>query len=458
MCRLLFSGNGRTDRRLPNANKTMDRDCGRGQIGRAVPRELGTKHQEFPTVMSGNQEGQDGNNGERGGEEFVRDCLSKCRLLRGLLLIYLVYLVTLKMCRKIQWIGGELPLYCFSKAAQEYTSPSDKKEPQSLFLDRLLKEWEDRRLRGLFHHDITACETKILPGEYGFMVVLVEGRDLKKRPTEFGLDKVLQPFDGRKFNFTKIGQEEVLFRFEESENDVVQYVQHAPVMPSASPNVSPIAYGHVLLIPHVLDCMPQRIDRESFLLAMHMAREAKNSYFRVGYNSLGAFATINHLHFQAYYLTEPFPVEKAPFQRIATLGSGVKISQLLHYPVRGLVLEGGSSLQDLSTVVSSACIFLQDNNCPYNALISDSGKKIFLLPQWYAEKKAKGEVSQEILEKQVNPAIWELSGHFALKRRQDYEEASEGNLYSFLEMVSLSEERFEEMKGDILEFLASGSC
>lgn len=62
--------------------------------------------------------------------------------------------------------------------------------------------------------------------------------------------------------------------------------------------VSPIEYGHVLLIPRVLECLPQRIDRESFLLALHMAAEAGNPYFRLGYNSLGAFATINHLHFQ----------------------------------------------------------------------------------------------------------------------------------------------------------------
>lgn len=62
--------------------------------------------------------------------------------------------------------------------------------------------------------------------------------------------------------------------------------------------VSPIEYGHVLLIPRVLECLPQRIDRESFLLALHMAAEAGNTYFRLGYNSLGAFATINHLHFQ----------------------------------------------------------------------------------------------------------------------------------------------------------------
>jgi len=66
--------------------------------------------------------------------------------------------------------------------------------------------------------------------------------------------------------------------------------------------VSPIEYGHVLLVPRVLDLLPQRMDQDSFLLALHMAAEANNPYFRLGYNSLGAFATINHLHFQVMYL------------------------------------------------------------------------------------------------------------------------------------------------------------
>lgn len=37
---------------------------------------------------------------------------------------------------------------------------------------------------------------------------------------------------------------------------------------------------------------------ETVLLALRFASEADNSYLRVGYNSLGAYATINHLHFQ----------------------------------------------------------------------------------------------------------------------------------------------------------------
>nr|BAJ34309.1 unnamed protein product [Eutrema halophilum] len=193
------------------------------------------------------------------------------------------------------------------------------------------------------------------------------------------------------------------------------------------------------------------IDHKSLLLAIQMATVAANSYFRLGYNSLGAFATINHLHFQAYYLAMPFPIEKAPSLKITTTNDCVKISKLLKYPVRGLLFEGGSSIKDLSDTVANASVCLQNNNIPFNILISDSGKQIFLLPQCYAEKQALGEVSSKLLDTQVNPAVWEMSGHMVLKRKEDYQGASEEKAWSLLAEVSLSEERFKEVNTMIFE-------
>lgn len=43
---------------------------------------------------------------------------------------------------------------------------------------------------GLFRYDVTACSTKVLPGMYGFIAQLNEGRATKKRPTEFRVDQV----------------------------------------------------------------------------------------------------------------------------------------------------------------------------------------------------------------------------------------------------------------------------
>lgn len=77
----------------------------------------------------------------------------------------------------------------------------------------------------------------------------------------------------------------------------------------------------------------------------------------------------------------PFPIEKAPTKKTTALDGGVKISELVNYPVRGLVFEGGNTMEHLSNAVSDACICLQDNNIPYNVLIADCGNRIFLLPQ-----------------------------------------------------------------------------
>lgn len=68
------------------------------------------------------------------------------------------------------------------------------------------------------------------------MATLIEGRDQKKRPTEFGMNQVLQPFDSRKFNFTKVRPEEVIFRFQETEGDSAKYFDGAPHIVSASPS------------------------------------------------------------------------------------------------------------------------------------------------------------------------------------------------------------------------------
>lgn len=395
-----------------------------------------------PTIVSINQkdEGEDG--ARRVG--CGRNCLDKCCLQ-----------------------GAKLPLYAFKRVNKfgngGGSSAEGNKEPPVAFLDSLIiGEWEDRVQKGLFRYDVTACETKVIPGNYGFIAQLNEGRHLKKRPTEFRVDKVLQPFDRSKFNFTKVGQEEVLFQFKASEEDEIHFFPDASIDVGNSPsvvaiNVSPIEYGHVLLIPHVLDCVPQRIDHKSFLLALYMAAEAGSPFFRLGYNSLGAFATINHLHFQAYYLAVPFPIEKACTRKVMNLADGVEISELLGYPVRGLVFEGFCTPEDLSTAVSDACICLQNSNIPYNVLISDSGRRIFVLPQCYAERQALGEVRPELLDTQVNPAVWEISGHMVLKRKEDYEEASEEKAWRLLAEVSLSEERFKEVKDIIFEAVSSAA-
>lgn len=129
---------------------------------------------------------------------------------------------------------SKLPLYTFKKNVKDSSEArvevSSEGQPPAAFLDNLLLgQWEDRMSQGLFRYDVTLCETRIIPGNYGFIAQLNEGRHMKKRPTEFRVDQVLQPFDENKFNFTKIGQEEVLFRFEQSNDNNAHYFPVSPV-------------------------------------------------------------------------------------------------------------------------------------------------------------------------------------------------------------------------------------
>lgn len=56
----------------------------------------------------------------------------------------------------------------------------------------------------------------------------------------------------------------------------------------------------------------------------------------------------------------------------------------------------------------------------------------------------------------MNPAVWEISGHLVLKRRKDFDDASEAYAWKLLSEVSLSEERFQEVKAYVVE--AAGLC
>ncbi|GBF94822.1 hypothetical protein Rsub_07994 [Raphidocelis subcapitata] len=333
--------------------------------------------------------------------------------------------------------------------------PQPAAAPGRALLDGLLIAlWDDAAEKGLFRYDVTACPTKVLPGDLGFVAQLNEGRATKKRPTEFRVDQVIQAFDPSKFNFTKASFSEVLFAFEPSPSPSAPSSFAAGAAAAPSPNavlinVSPIDYGHALLCPRVLDRLPQLLDRESVLLALRYASEAGNPYLRVGYNSLGAYATINHLHFQSYYLNTPMPIERAPtapLPGIARRADGVRVSRLAPrgYPVNAFVLEGGGA-EALADAAAAAALALQDGNVPHNMLISECGRRVFIAPQRYAARQAAGDVPEKLLATGVNPAVWEITGHMVLFRPDDYESFTQDLAWELLAAISIEEARFLEI-------------
>lgn len=331
----------------------------------------------------------------------------------------------------------------------------DEERNSSTIETTMLALWEMCQQKGLFRYDVTACATKTLPGSYGFQSQLNEGRATKKRPTEFRLDQVVQDFDEAKFNFTKAFMQEVLFQFDTDAPEGTEIEEEASAGRSPDVviiNVSPIEYGHVLLVPRVLDRITQIVDASSMNLALQFTSAMGNPYFRLGYNSLGAFATINHLHFQGYFLNAPYPVELAhtvPIKTSALNNPFVRVSKLFGYPVRGWVFEMSDSfdksLQHVASAVGRVCQKLQAMNVPHNLLICDCGARVFLWPQCYAEKQSKGLVPEKLLAVGVNPAAFEIAGHIILKNRGDFDEMTQADVWNLLSEVSLSPKSFLEL-------------
>lgn len=98
--------------------------------------------------------------------------------------------------------------------------------------------------------------------------------------------QVVQAFDASKFHFGKAFAKEAMFAFEPARPGSQAKFDDSAVM-SSSPNVliiniSPIEYGHVLLVPRILDQLPQLVTPETLMLAMRFAIESNNPYCRVG--------------------------------------------------------------------------------------------------------------------------------------------------------------------------------
>ena len=361
--------------------------------------------------------------------------------------------------------AGQKPL---PQAARASAPPPRRALPPAAkpsLIDRvLLTEWADRAAAGLFRYDVAGLPTRLLLAPDGrgggFVAQFNEGRLTKKRPTEFAKDAVVQQFDDAKFNFLKAAQKEVLFALARDGapgTPATWSPEGAPCGPDPSLlliNVSPIEYGHVLLVPRVASRLPQLVDVESAALALRFAAEADNPYLRLCYNSLGAFGTVNHLHFQAYFLATPFACEVAataplpplpPREDANTGGNSARfgvapasltaprVSTTVGYPARALVFEATrGDLDGLAAALGDACSRLAANNVPHNVFIVDCGQRAFLFPNLFGVHKANGTVPDDLLETQVDPACFELAGHMVFKRRGDFYDLREDEAYNLV--------------------------
>ncbi|MBZ0104894.1 MAG: hypothetical protein K8H84_04605 [Sulfuricella denitrificans] len=163
-------------------------------------------------------------------------------------------------------------------------------------------------------------------------------------------------------------------------------------------NKYPFVDFHGLLVPERDSCLPQYLtEAHHFYLWEATATLAQTlDGVGFGYNSLGAFASVNHLHFQMFIKPEGFPV-MAPAWR----HNGGEMS----YPVTCRAFSDPKSAW-------SAIHQLHENETPYNLLYSSGC--LYLFP-----RRKQGGYTQPVW---TSGFTWhELAGGMITFNREDYE-------------------------------------
>lgn len=122
------------------------------------------------------------------------------------------------------------------------------------------------------------------------------------RNSQRPMSSIHAPFEAQGFNFNKpFMQQEVLWSGELLGRRFDLYF-----------NKYPFVDLHCLLVPEREQCLPQyhRKDMHEFVWRLVRQLAGEMPGIRIGYNALGAYASVNHLHYQLFVRDARLPVEQ----------------------------------------------------------------------------------------------------------------------------------------------------
>ncbi|XP_045417649.1 GDP-D-glucose phosphorylase 1 [Lemur catta] len=327
--------------------------------------------------------------------------------------------------------------------------------PLSRFDSALCSAWRQRVELGLFRYCLGDLQTRTLPGAVGFVAQLNVERGVQRRRPQ-NIKSVRQAFDPEQFNFNKIRPGEVLFRLHR-EPDLPSALQQEDILVVI--NVSPLELGHVLLVPEPARGLPQRLlpgvlraGVEAVLLSLHPG-------FRVGFNSLGGLASVNHLHLHGYYLAHRLPVEGAPSE---PLDPESHLHLVRALPAPGFLFYTSGPGPDLEALISKVCRatdYLTDHEIAHNLFVTRgappgktspssalTGVRVIL----WARKSSFGMKEGEAF----NVALCELAGHLPVKTSQDFSSLTEAAAVALIQDCLLPPAQAEEVQAALVALMS----
>ena len=226
-----------------------------------------------------------------------------------------------------------------------------------------------------------------------------------RRITQFVHEGMWQPFDEDAFNFNKpFMARECFWRGELLGRSVDLFY-----------NKYPFADLHGLLVMERQQCLPQLLRQQDHAHVWQLLTILREHMpgIGMGYNSYGAYASVNHLHFQMFVDAEGLPVEDSVWQH----NGGA-----LEYPAECHAFSGASDAWDFIQQ-------LHDRQQPYNLLYVPG--RVFVYP-----RKTQGSVPVPAWSSGFT--WYELSGAMICFNQRDYSELTSEQVGAELSALRIS--------------------
>lgn len=271
------------------------------------------------------------------------------------------------------------------------------------------------------------------------------------------IQPIVVPFDFAKFNFSWVKQEEILLVYfsdskrilklsdlkDKSEINKEENLHHIII------NKSPIFKYHMLLIPNLFLSLSQKMNSDCLKLIYEFCENVNSTDLRIGFNSLGGYASVNHLHFHLIFLKdiakemESFPIETYERKQFLAINN-IILAELINYPVKAYVLSFKEINSNIFNLFGCIIDIFTTRNIAHNILFSEKGKVIYIIPR-------KNEMLNN-LHGDLNCAWLEICG-IAICRTVKMKEMIDEKLFETVlkDNVSLEEKEYQLLSEEILK-------
>uniref|UniRef100_A0A1I8GHY6 GDP-D-glucose phosphorylase 1 n=3 Tax=Macrostomum lignano TaxID=282301 RepID=A0A1I8GHY6_9PLAT len=225
-------------------------------------------------------------------------------------------------------------------------------------------------------------------------------------------------------------------------------------------NISPIDRQHYVIVPDCELQLNQCLTPFALMSGLHLLLLTPGTRYRLGFNSLLAYASVNHLHL---HLWRSEPVCLATGCEIVPLDSdiGLYTFPLDRMPVRTMVFELDSGEQDsvnlLHSRVMSAVVACQRANVPHNLIagrtLSDSDDscgrlRVCLFPR---------QPARYCPDSAYCVAVAELSGQLIVQDADTFDQLTVADVLASYAKCSVSEDQFEDLRQSYRQILKQQS-